>query len=154
MGRDSCGVRLFDVAGGKHWRLTVEHYLSKPPDLRPGMDATEGTDIEVRLRKFPAGFPQGVQSIIIQGGDLRDFSYSEVRDEISLKFRPVKPSLTGSLVGLGYTAIAGIDFYYSVESFTTLGGAATTHDTGLSGPTYIDPAGAADAQRFCRVLKE
>ena len=103
---------LQDNPSKKCWEFRVWNLQANSLDLSSGLDVTLGTDIELEFQKYPAGDPQGVRWIYIQGADLRDFKYSDMNDTIAMKIRPIAPSRT-----MGYptthTAALGVNFYYS-----------------------------------------
>lgn len=110
---DSSTVRvtLGDNPAEKRWELRFWNWGTGTRDLSSGLDITTGTDLYIRLQKFPKGHPQGVRAIYLDGIDLRDVKYSDSTDMIELNFRPMMPVVSASHSG-GITAFAGVVFPY------------------------------------------
>lgn len=104
---------LQDNSGRGRWELRGKYFLDGSLNLSAGLDVTLGSQVEFDLFKYPKGHPQAVQWIAILGSNCSQIEFSDKSNKLRLVFEPVKPAITPSLDTAGYTAMLGVDFYYS-----------------------------------------
>lgn len=98
----------------KRWSLRFQNAQTGSQDLTAGLDLTLGVSFTVEMPMYPKGDPQAVKTMVVQGLNLGDVVFDYAMNTVRFTVEPVAPAMTASHTGSpGYTAGAGVDFYYS-----------------------------------------